>query len=120
MEPLFGQRGTFDEVFPNIEAIRVEVEERGAGAGGYSKSVTTVYEEDTLPGERITCSNPKCRNGGLLLRKVLDRMVRENITQLSISEICNGKEKSGRRFFQDCINGFEVKVSFNYKETHQR
>jgi hypothetical protein len=73
--PMFVQQAAFEEVFPDIDRVTVEVEESGYGAGGYEKS--------NLPGEFIDCSNPQCYGGGFSIGRILRDMTRQKQTSLS-------------------------------------
>jgi len=112
----FGRRGTFDEVYPEIKAIAVQVREMGEGSSGR----TSRY--GTFPGDRLPCSNPSCVKGGFLIGGLLDsivyvrrsgaRSLREGTGETTIS--CDGNEGSAR-LKKRCLNSAHVSISVSYQ-----
>ena len=60
--PVFGTPGTFEQTFPQVEAVTVEIEEYGDGIYGGERSRR--YTRESL-AEYVNCSNPLCYNGGV-------------------------------------------------------
>ncbi|MFW6116131.1 MAG: hypothetical protein ACOC6F_00250 [bacterium] len=114
-EFVFGRKVGFDEAFPQIHDVVVEVRERGDGV---RRSTKRVYRKPHI-GEYIDCSNPVCYNGGFPIGRILRQMVKNRQTELETTERCQGYEGSpkGRRRYRDCFNSFEVRVSIEYTET---
>ena len=112
---VFGRKVSFDEAFPQIEDVVVEVKESGHGI---RRDNRRVYRKPYL-GEYIDCSNPICYNGGFSIGAILREMVRNRQAELETSKICQGYEGSpkGKRKYRDCVNFFKIKVSVKYKET---
>lgn len=112
----FAKKVSFDEAFPEIEDLTVEVEESGHGVSDWHRKST--YRKQNLPGQYIDCSNPLCYNGGFSIGLILRQMVRNKQTELETSKLCQGNEGSpkGRRIYGKCMNFFEIKVSIKYKE----
>lgn len=114
---VFGNKVTFNEAFPEIEDLRVEVEQLGNGVTELNR--IQVYNKEYFPGEFIDCKNPLCYNGGFSIGYILRDMVRKGETEFETSIICQGYEGSpkGRRKYGECMNLFKIKVSIQYKET---
>lgn len=113
--PVFGGKGTFEEVYPQIDAITVEVQENDLGRDISKRT----YAKHNFPGEFINCSNSMCYAGGYHLGSLISSMVREGKTSAEGSAICRGNEGSpkGRRIRRKCLNHFKVNVSIRYKES---
>ncbi len=119
-EFIFTRKVSFDEAFPEIEKIVIEVEERGDGVNlsGFCDS-RRIYKNPNLPGEYIDCSNPLCYSGGVRIGSIIHEMVRARSTErVGSTSFCQGYEGSpkGRRRYRKCTNSFKVKVSITYKE----
>ena len=117
---LFSRKASFDEAFPEIENVVIEVEERGDGVNhwGFCGS-RRVYKNPHLPGEYIDCSNPLCYNGGVRVGSIIHEMVKERSTgRVGSTSFCQGYEGSpkGRRRYRKCTNSFKVIISITYKE----
>jgi hypothetical protein len=117
---VFGRKVTFDEAFPQIEDLKVEVIESGHGIIGQSRK--SFYRKQYFPGEYINCSNPLCYNGGFSIGSILREMVSNKQTELETTESCQGYEGSpkGRRKYKGCLNFFKIKISIKYKENTQK
>jgi hypothetical protein len=118
-QPVFGEKAPFAQAFPQIETVRIEVEEtgRGVGFGRSSGRHTSIYTERYL-GEFVDCSNTLCYNGGVSIGTMLHEAVRKGETTFEASEICRGYEGSpqGRRRYGKCMNTFQVKGEIVYKD----
>jgi hypothetical protein len=112
--PAFGRKVSFDEAYPEIEDVVVEVKENGYGSYGASRTYAKAY----FPGEFIDCSNPSCYGGGFSIGQIIYEMKRNRQTEYATSKICKGCEGSpkGRRRYRSCINVFEIKVTVKYRE----
>ena len=110
----FGEKVSFDEAYPGIEDIRVEVIEYGHGAKGGAASY---YTRKNTPGEFVNCSNLNCYGGGFSLGQILREMVGKKQKNFETTKTCKGYEGSpkGRKKYRDCFNSFEIKVSIKYK-----
>jgi hypothetical protein len=113
---IFAEKGSFDEAFPEIDNLTVEVEESGHGISDCDRRST--YKKQYFPGEYIDCSNPLCYNGGFSMGSILREMVKNKQTELETSKLCQGNEGSpkGRKIYKKCMNFFKIKVSVCYKE----
>ena len=111
---LFGRKVSFNEAFPEIEDVTVDIEEVGYVAQYKGKRT---YHKGSMD-EYIDCSNPLCYNGGVSIGAILREIVRGKQTELTTSKMCQGYEvpPKGRRRIRDCVNVFAVKVSIKYKE----
>ena len=71
---LLANKGTFDEAFPGVADISIEVEEDGDGVSHWrGKANKRTYRKPHLPGEYVNCSNPTCYNGGVSIGSILRR-----------------------------------------------
>lgn len=113
---IFSQKVPFEEAFPQIEDVKVEIEEGGHGI--YSEFRNRFRTKGSL-GEYIDCSNPLCYNGGFSIGEILREMVRAKQSDLETSKLCQGYEGSpkGRRRYRRCMNFFKIKVQIKFKET---
>ena len=118
-EFVFSKKASFEEAFPEIEDLTVEVEETGHGVGEWNRK--RIYRKQYLPGEYIDCSNPLCYNGGFSIGSILREMVKKKQTELETSKLCQGHEGSpkGRRIYRKCMNFFKVKVSIKYNKPNE-
>lgn len=106
----FTKKGSFDEAFPEIEDVTIEVKEDGKKSS-YSKQFGIE--------EYIDCTNPLCYRGGFSIGSILREMVSKKQTELETSELCRGHEGSpkGKRIDRQCVNFFEIKVFIKYRES---
>jgi hypothetical protein len=113
---LFGDKVRFEEAYPEIEDVTIEVERSGEGVNELNRNAR--YTKQTLPGQYIDCTNPLCYNGGFSIGSVLRQMVMEKKTQSETTSRCQGYEGSpkGRRRYRDCTNFFSVRVHLSYKD----
>lgn len=113
-EYLFVQKTSFDEAFPQISEVSVEVTQTGRGVSQLLNKLT--YTKQSL-GEFINCSNPLCYNGGFSIGSILREMVNNKQSDLSTTRSCQGYEGSpkGRHRWGPCMNNFSVKVHIDYK-----
>lgn len=113
---LFGRKVGFDEAFPQIEDLIVEVEESGRGIDEWNRK--SMYRKEYFPGEYVDCSNSLCYNGGFSIGSILREMVSKKQTELQTSRHCQGHEGSpkGKRIYRKCTNHFTIRVSITYKD----
>lgn len=113
-EFVFARKVTFDDAFPEIQDVCVEIKETGNGVWGEG---TTVLKKGTI-GEYVNCSNTLCYNGGVSIGSILREMVRAKQTELKTHKKCQGYEGSpkGMRKYRDCFNFFEIHALVTYKE----
>lgn len=111
---VFSTKAPFEEVFPTIEDIEIQVTETGTGVSGES---VRIYKGAKEIREYINCSNSLCYNGGISLGDIIRKTVRENTTEFEDSKICQGYEGSpkGKRKYRSCINFFKIKAKIIYR-----
>lgn len=115
---VFAEKTTFEKAFPEIEDITVVVRETGHGVSEWNKE--RAFGKRSIE-EYVDCSNSLCYNGGFSLGEIIRRMVRDKLTELETTKICQGNEGSpkGRRIYRKCMNGFHVKVKIKYRDANQ-
>ena len=114
---IFGKKGTFEEAFPQITDVTVEVTEEGKGFDGRDLTERRrVYSKSDPPGEYADCSNSFCYNGGVGIGSILRTMVYARETHHEDTHFCQGQEGSpkGRRRYGPCFNHFKVKITLLY------
>jgi hypothetical protein len=114
---VFSRKMKFEEAFPEIEDINIEIEEKGYGV--YGELSRKSYTKQNMPGEYVDCSNPSCYNGGFSIGQILRDMVGNKQTDAETSKGCQGYEGSpkGRRRYRSCINFFTIRAHIDYKPT---
>lgn len=116
---LFGEKMSFEQAFPMIEAVRVECRELGRYGSG--DRVRVLEYRGSRIGEFIECSNPLCFGGGFSIASILRGMVRDRVERRDFSVSCQGHEGSrqGRRLYGPCGHRFEGTVTIRYQQTEQ-
>lgn len=117
--PFLGEPAPFLQAFPAVAEIVVQVSETGdipsafASHGLYPRR----FHNNEL-GSLVSCSNPRCRQGGIDLRDQIYFLVESRETRREFSCGCNGHEGSpkGRRKGDPCDNRFQIHISIAYKE----
>ena len=109
-DPLFGKKVSFQEAFPQIDKINVDV-----------KRVRYADEEIIYwgGGEYVDCDYELCYNGGFRIEKIIRLMVDNKETKKEGSCFCQGYEGSpkGRRRSRSCMNLFKYKIHIDYKNS---
>jgi len=111
-EPYYPFRGppkTIEEAFPDIEDVRVEVEEQ------FHKKRHRVFGKNDVGEDVSCCSNRLCNEGGFSFGPLLREMYKNKETEREDSFVCKGYENMGRWNRRHCANFFEVKVSIKYR-----
>lgn len=113
---VFSKKWSFEEAFPDIEDVQVEVTESEDMIWAKNPE-TLVYTKQHLPGEFINCSNTLCYSGGVSVGEILRNMVRNKQTETEVSSKCRGYEGSpkGKRKSRSCMHHFRIKVELKYK-----
>ena len=110
------EKMSFDEVFPELEDVNINVKYlRGGGREESSASFT----KDNFPGNGLNCNNPVCKNGGLspsIIRGLIKKMISEKKTEIKDHEFCNGGSYRGHTRDNDCGWGFNIEIAAKYKE----
>ena len=115
---VFSQKKPFDEAFPEIADIRIEVAESTDPIWGTPRA--RVYSrENGLPGEFVDCHNSSCYNGGFSVGQMIRDMLRDKKTEAETAAMCRGYEGSpkGRRRYRTCLTTFKVKIQIVYRAT---
>ncbi|OFV90043.1 MAG: hypothetical protein A3H95_16795 [Acidobacteria bacterium RIFCSPLOWO2_02_FULL_64_15] len=115
--PTFAQpTSSFSKAFPEIKSVSMVVEEQDSGQVVRSYN----FKEDTLPGEYLNCTNPRCYNGGYDVGQTLRFMVAGHTTHFEDHRSCQGYEGSpkGRRRDGPCDRAFKVTVDLVFIDGH--
>jgi hypothetical protein len=106
----------FEEAYPEIEDIQIEVNETGESI--YEKNGSHSYRKENLRGPFIDCSNnPPCYGGGFEIDSKIREMIASHVGNREYSGFCRGYESSaqGKNVGKKCFNHFEVRISITYK-----
>lgn len=113
---LGGEPVSFHEAFPNIGEFRITIEQDHwdfHGLKPYMKKLT--YTPKNPPPETIQCVNPRCQQGGLLMRNyIYTADTRKSAWQFEDILSCNGHEGSpkGRHIGRRCDVAWKVIMDF--------
>jgi hypothetical protein len=101
------KRVSFEEAFPSIEDVTIEIKQ-GIARGGWVKyshlGVTEI-------GDFIPCDEASCSGGGLRLGDVLHRMIRDREEYVDAFVQCGGHYRSRA----SCQNAFQYKVRIKFR-----
>ncbi len=104
----------FVDIFPELDAILVEVEEFDRESKSIGKRSFDILQLQ----ETIACSNPNCHLGGLEIGLPLRRLIRERIEQKQIRDICRGYNGDPETLPRPdiCGHSFIVNILTKYKD----
>lgn len=102
---------TFEERYPNIKNIEVEVIELSPDMNNRK----SVLGKDGI-GITFNCGRSVCKNGGFNLDSLIYLMNNKKETSKEETIICNGYEDMGRKNKRNCTNVFKIKIEIQYKE----
>jgi len=108
-------RVSFKQVFPQIEDIKVEVEQIGPPT--YSPT-RKEWNTRCWPEQLVKCHNRVCPKGFLNLWEIIGRMVDQRQTERQDETMCPGYEGSPklRRVYGKCLNMFTYKIRIKYRQ----
>ena len=135
-EPAFGKRVPFEEAFPNIADLSIEIFEFDSFIrprdDSYLKSDPVDmlfgrnpkyrhYTNKRFPGEYIDCSGTLCYSGGFSILKIIREMNRNREEVKEGKERCQGYEGSpkGRKKYKACLHEFEYRIKIKYEEENK-
>ena len=103
----------FEEAFPTVEDLQLEVQQKMTGDAGGS---AITFDRSTVRSF-VACRNPVCVRGGVDIGAMIQEMARKRETQRKFSELCKGNEGSpkGRKIYRKCLNHFTVAIFIRYK-----
>jgi len=115
--PFLGGRPVpFREAFPNIGDFRIEIEQDCWNFHTLPKwQRTLIFTPSHPPPETVRCVNPRCQQGGLLLRNYLYTAdMRNGPWKFEETFSCHGHEGSpqGRRIGRPCDVAWKVMMDF--------
>ena len=119
---IVGNSAKFEEVYPHLEDAIFEWTEQGTGfrdlgektkEGSYACKISAKVQ-----GEKVSCSNRECKQGGYELGFELRDMVRNKETVKEGTMLCEGSEGSPklRRRYRSCVNGIKYRITVIYKK----
>lgn len=113
-EPLLGKKGNFIEVFPQIEKVKVDVQE----FKDFWYKEEGIYPISHFSNESnlkpyIDCSEASCYGGGFSINTILHDMVGQKQPMLEDNIRCKGR--IGNRSGLQCMHQFRYKVFITYK-----
>ena len=112
----FGSKAPFDEAFPQIEDILVEVQESLHAA----PVIRTSNLDKRTISEFVNCGNSRCYNGGFSVGNVIREMVRdgktEHETELTICQEGGGPPRGRKQIHGSCYHFFKAKVMIKYRD----
>lgn len=105
----------FEDVFPEIRAMRIEITETRLPFG---LNAVRVYTTENPPGEHIPCQAHLCCGGGLDLGHLLLRLVRRRTRTLDAVVACKGYKGSpkGHRRYGPCSNSFGLRIVLGFRD----
>lgn len=108
---------SFEEAFPTVKEIRIEVNQTGDGVADKNYPRTLVLN----PPEKIACDNPRCNRGGFDLQNEIYFMVESLKVEKSIEKRCTGDEgkPKAKRPGKSCCNRFiiAIKITYHHRNT---
>ena len=115
---VFGKKGSFADVFPEIASLRVHAVQRGDGVEKWNAEQVLT---EANAGEYLDCSNPVCFNGGVAIGQPIRYMVAKRETHLEELKTCQGNEASakGRKVYRKCLNHFNLTIDLTYRPTDE-
>lgn len=118
---LLPKTSKFDDAYPTIEKLRVEVRAHGEGFQRFTDrgEWLDVYDLKSMVAI-LDCRNPRCYRGGLNLDHLLRwEIVERGLTEYETTVGCRGYEGSpkGRKNDGPCDTYFEVMINVTYKPT---
>lgn len=108
----FGPKTTFENAFPEIKDINIEVIENGL----YMNNTRISHYSKTNISEFVNCTNPMCYNGGFRIGGIIRDMVYKKETERDGSADCQGNEgrQKSRDIRSKCLNSFSYKIQIEY------
>jgi polysaccharide biosynthesis protein PslG len=101
-----GKTFRFEEVFPEIRSLAVEIIEQGSGNAGLG---ARRFSKNSVR-EFINCSSASCSGIGFWLGRLLRRMVRDGRRRLHVQAPCESRQESGT----PCLNSFDVRIALEF------
>lgn len=114
---VFVHLSTFEEVFPELEDVKIEYTESGHFDYPHSQGSTRVHSV-RRQGGLIRCSNTFCRQGGYEMDFDIHDMIRDGVSEREGHKMCAGSEGSPklRRIYRKCFNSINYKIILVHKK----
>ena len=112
--PFSGKTKLFDEAYPKISLLIMEVVEKDLGN---IKPINTHSFTKRNFQHAVDCSNTICFRGGVQIGNLVHEMARGRVNDLTKLKICEGWEGSpkGKRKYRRCVHTFDTSVHIEYK-----
>ena len=106
---------TFEEAFPEIKEITVEIAELKDPTDPEPRQWT--YKDGRIP-PYFKCNNEFCNNGGVHLEGILREMVDKKETDFDDRVLCQGYEGSRKGSIKrgPCDHSFRIKIHIIYRD----
>ena len=102
---------SFEEAFPEIEEIEVDVEETDL----VETQRTLHYTIENIRG-KVPCTNSQCTNRGVRLDSLISEMKREGDSHGEFTKSCEGVEKFGQNDHRTCPHNFHVEIDLEFRD----
>jgi hypothetical protein len=114
---VFVQLGKFEDVFPELDDVKIEYTETG-DFDYFSPQGRTGVHSVKRQGGLIRCSNPFCRQGGYEMDFDIHDMIRDGVSEREGHKQCAGSEGSPklRKVYRKCFNAIDYKIALIYKK----
>jgi hypothetical protein len=111
---VFGKSGSFEELYPEVKTLRVVVRVKDLGPS--EENIFKFDRETIIP--MVSCQNPICNNGGLLLHSLIGEMTKQRLQLRENVSLCRGFEGSekGKKKYKPCTFQFQYKIEIQYKD----
>jgi len=110
--PIMGEKVGFEDAYPTIASLQLEVIEDEGGIG-------KKYPADTFSERQfsavVNCHNNSCYGGGVDIGRLLHKLADGKRTVIDESLPCSGYEGTKTRRDRSCCNRFSVKGTITYK-----
>lgn len=115
---LQGNPTTFTELFPEVKSLELTVQEHGEFSSFAPSVKSSIHFTKSSIPSKITCSNPKCQQGGYELQWILTEVIRKKDRKYKSIFHCNGHEGTpkGRRIGDPCCNNIEIEIDIDYEK----
>ena len=114
---VFVHLAKFDEVFPDLDDVKIEYKETG-NFESYAIMEKTGIHSVRQQGGLVRCGNPFCRQGGYEMDFDIHDMIHDGVSERVGHKMCEGSEGSPklRRIYKKCFNSINYKITLINKK----